>query len=406
VSNEGSTFASDGRRPKLLILASTFPRWSGDHEPGFVHELAKRLVRRFEVLVLCPHARGAKPSEELDGVRVVRYRYAPEFLELLVNDGGIVTNLRRRPWTAFLVPGFLLAQSWGLWRINRRFRPDVVHAHWLIPQGFIVAAMGGKRMPPFLVTSHGADLFALRGRILRAFKRFVLRRAAMTTVVSEGMRDEISRLGIDPAEVCVEPMGVDLRERFQVDAATVRSRTELLFVGRLVEKKGLRHLLDAMPAILASRTDVTLTVVGFGPEDSERRLQAEQLGIADRVSFVGAVRQEELPRHYRRAAVFVAPFVPAKSGDQEGLGLVLVEALGCGCPVVVSDLPAVRDLASLPGIPMQLTAAGDPSSLAEGVLRALAASNGPGVQPAGIAGYDWGTRADRYANLLEGLIKR
>src|SRR3546814_343096 len=90
-------------RPRLLITAPTYPRWPGDPEPAFVHELARRLIDRFEVTVLCPHAKGAAPEEILDGVRVVRYRYAPEHFEVLVNDGGIVTNLRHSPWKWLLV---------------------------------------------------------------------------------------------------------------------------------------------------------------------------------------------------------------------------------------------------------------------------------------------------------------
>lgn len=390
-------------RPRLLVLASTYPRWVGDPEPGFVHELARRLVDRFDVTVLCPHAAGASPRERLDGVDVMRYRYAPAVLETLVNDGGIVTNLRRKPWTWLLVPGFLLAQVWALWRLVRRMRPAVIHAHWIIPQGLIVALLGmiGVRMPPFLVTSHGADLFALRGRVLSSLKRFVLRRAAAATVVSEGMRDEIARLGIDATRVRVEPMGVDLSARFHPDSTVPRSRNELLFVGRLVEKKGLRYLLDAMPQVLAQRPDATLTVVGFGPEEDERRRQVEQLGIAGQVNFVGAVAQAALPAFYRRAAVFVAPFVQAASGDQEGLGLVLVEALGCGCPVVVSRLPATARLIDridgLTGVE-----SGDTKLLAEALIAAL--HDHVRVEPGVVAEFDWPSRADNYARALMQIV--
>ena len=78
-------------RPVLLVLASTYPRWADDHEPGFVHELARRLTDRFRVLALVPHSPGSSTRETLDGVEVIRYRYAPGRLETLVNDGGIVT---------------------------------------------------------------------------------------------------------------------------------------------------------------------------------------------------------------------------------------------------------------------------------------------------------------------------
>ena len=333
-------------RPRLLVLASTYPRWSGDHEPGFVHELAKRLVPEFDVRVLCPHAPDAVAQEILDGVEVIRYRYAPGRLETLVHNGGIVTNLKRRPWKWLLVPFFLLGLFWRTWREIHHWHPDVIHAHWLLPQGLVVALLDllDCRTPSFLVTSHGADLFALRTVPLMALKRFVARRAAVLTVVSQAMKDELARIGVPLHKVSVQPMGVDLTHRFTPSSDVLRSRDEILFVGRLVEKKGLRYLIAALPEIIAHHPSAFLTVVGFGPEADERRAQAEALEISHKVNFLGALTQAELPALYRRAAVFVAPFVRAESGDQEGLGLVLVEALGCGCPVVVSDLPASRDI--------------------------------------------------------------
>lgn len=336
--------ASGSVLPRLLVLASTYPRWTDDTEPGFVHELAKRLVDRFDVTVVGPHAQRAATRQILDGVTVRRYRYAPARHEGLVNNGGIVTNLRRAPWKWLLVPGFILGMVWATWRAISEQKPAVVHAHWLLPQGLIIALLGllSRRIPPFVVTSHGADLYSLKARPLQALKRWVAGRAAAVTVVSSAMSEELERLGVDPSKVVVQPMGVDLRERFTPDPLIVRSCDELLFVGRLVEKKGLRQLIEAMPRVLASYPSAYLTIVGFGPEEQERREQVQRLHLGERVTFAGAVSQAQLPALYRRAAAFVAPFVVASSGDQEGLGLVSVEAAGCECPVVVSDLPAVR----------------------------------------------------------------
>src|SRR5690348_10519653 len=196
-------------RPTLVVLASTYPRWSGDAEPGFVHELAKRLTDRFQVIALVPSAPGAAKREILDGVEVIRYRYAPMRFETLVNDGGIVNNLRRNRWKIFLVPTFVLAQAWRTWRLLRSRKVDVIHAHWLLPQGLIAALLGklSRRAPPFLVTSHGADLFSLHGKGLNALKRFVARRAASVTVVSAAMRNELARIDVDTSTVDVQPMG-------------------------------------------------------------------------------------------------------------------------------------------------------------------------------------------------------
>ena len=358
-------------RPRLVILASTYPRWAGDHEPGFVHELSKRLAERFRVTVLCPHAEGASTGEQLDGVNVVRYRYAPQRLERLVNDGGIVTNLRLHRWMFLLLPGFFLSQLVWLIRLQLRLRPAAIHAHWIIPQAFTAALANllTFRRTPILVTSHGADLFALNGSLMRRLKRWTLRRCAKATVVSQAMLAPIRSLGMPDTHVTVAPMGVDM-SRFIPIPADVRSADELLFVGRLVEKKGLRYLIDALPAVLEKHPKVRLTVAGFGPELEQRQAQAAQLGLQDKVHFLGAVDQASLPALYQHAAMLVAPFVEAASGDREGLGLVSVEALACGCPVVTTRIEAVKEVFGGQW-PPYLAESGDAASLAVQIIRVL-----------------------------------
>ncbi|MEW6676866.1 MAG: glycosyltransferase family 4 protein [Pseudomonadota bacterium] len=341
-----STQTSTGQfAPRLLVLASTYPRWSGDPEPGFVHALCRRLTEAFEVHVVCPHARGALAEEVLDGVVVHRFRYAPGALESIVHGGGILSNLRHHPWKWLLVPLFFLGMYWKSWRLVHKLQPTCVHAHWIIPQGLVYAGLRlFQRKPvPMLLTAHGGDLFALRSSPMIWLKNWVVREANMITVVSQTMVAEATHLGAQPSEVHVVPMGVDF-DVFTPDTTDARSSHELLFVGRLVEKKGLRLLLEAMPLVVAKIPQSHLTIVGRGPEERLLRTLAETLGIGGKVRFLGALPHAELPALYRRAALFVAPFVEASSGDREGLGLVTVEALACACPVIVGDLPALDDI--------------------------------------------------------------
>lgn len=398
------------RKPRLLVLSSTYPRWLGDPEPGFVHELSKRLAETFDVVVLGPHARGAAQHAMLEGVHVVRYRYAPESLETLVNDGGIVNNLRRATWKWLLLPGFFLGMAWRTWRLVRCWKPDVIHAHWLLPQGLLVSLLGllDRRVPPFLVTSHGADLFALRARPLQALKRFVARRAAGITVVSAPMRDELRRIGVANDLVDVQSMGVDLCDRFTPDPAVARSPHEMLFVGRLVEKKGLRHLIDALPSILQAHPGAFLTVVGFGPEESERRMQVRRLGLENKVHFLGAVSQHDLPGLYRRAALFVAPFAKAASGDQEGLGLVAMEAAGCSCPLVLSAMAQTQS--SFGDDCVMWANPADADSLAAACIEVLsnpqaAALRAASARKVAIARFDWNSRAAAYRDRMIELVR-
>jgi glycosyltransferase involved in cell wall biosynthesis len=150
-------------------------------------------------------------------------------------------------------------------------------------------------------------------------------------------------MNISPDTVSVISMGVDLKERFVPANYKKRDPGKLVFVGRLVEKKGVNVLIDAMPRVLAQFPGVELTVIGAGPLEADLRRQCRSLDIRDNVVFLGSQPQSKLPKFYQQAAIAVFPFVKAKDGDQEGLGLVVIEAMGCGCPVIASDLPAVRD---------------------------------------------------------------
>lgn len=395
---------SEPRRPVVLVLASTYPRWANDVEPGFVHELSRRLAAGMDVIALVPDAPGADPGGMLDGVEVIRYRYAPRRLQTLVNNGGIATNLQRHAWKWLLVPGFVLGQYVAARRLLKERRVDVIHAHWLIPQGLVALCLKRRFAIPYLVTSHGGDLFGLRGRVLNALKRRVAAASSAMTVVSSAMRDEATAIGLQPPELVVLPMGVDLRERFVLGAGEKRATDELLFVGRLVPKKGLPYLLDAMPRVLARRPSVQLNIAGFGPEETALRAHASRLGIENSVNFLGGMPQASLPQLYRRASVFVAPFIRDDSGNQEGLPVVLMEAIGCGCPVVVGEVAGVHDLLGDAAAEVCVDAK-NAEALATAILATLddperAAEHAKRIRDAAVSRVDWDVIGGGYAGLI------
>jgi glycosyltransferase involved in cell wall biosynthesis len=395
--------------PRLLVIASTYPRWQGDHEPGFVHELSKRLTSDFEVHVLCPHAPRTLGNEILDGVQVHRYRYAPAKLETLVQGGGIVNNLKHHPWKWLLVPLFMAGLAWNAGRLIRQLRPDCMHVHWIVPQGLalLLAGLIQKRQPPFLLTSHGGDLFGLRGAFMAHMKRWVIRHANAVSVVSRPMIRLALELGADPGRLAVIPMGVDFEGRFTPGNGADRKAGEILFVGRLVEKKGIKYLLQVMPMVIAQVPHAHLTIAGYGPEEKNLHKLAASLNITDKVTFLGATPQQELPALYRRASVFVAPFVQAGSGDQEGLPVALMEAIACGCPVVVGDLEVLDDIFQSDEADMRV-ASQDIHALAERVIMALghtdtACHRAENMRQRLEQQLRWGTITRRYAEVLQGI---
>lgn len=401
--------SSDGQKPRLLVITSMFPRWHDDAEPGFVFELCRRLTDRFDVRVLAPHARGAAEHENMFGVDVVRYRYCLEVFETLAYGGGIVPKLRKQPLKWLLVPFFLVAQYRMVRRQIKRWNPDAVHAHWIIPQGVIAAfARGQKHRSAQITTSHGTDMFAFNRGWLKRLKRYALDRSEAVTVVGAAMREIAIDLGIAAEKISVSPMGVDLRTLFVADPNSTRSNDEILFVGRLAETKGLRFLLDALPQILHRHPSASVTIVGFGPERDTLFAQAKALGIQDRVAFVGPVPHSELPKLYRRASVFVAPFVRVSTGEQEGFGLVIIEAMGCACPVVVSAAPAMSELVD--GHIECLSPSADADALAGTILKVLddpaaAAVIAKQLRDSALARFDWCAVATSYTDLINRTIR-
>ncbi len=256
------------RRPKVLVLTSTFPRWENDSEPAFVFELSRRLNDAFDVTILAPRSPGSKDKETIAGLRVIRFAYFIRRWEnLATHSGGILNRLRANPFNYLLVPFFLLGQIWALVRLLGREKFDLIHAHWLISQGMvaIIGLIVARHKIPLICTSHGGDLFALRVKIFQCLKRWIINRSQMLTVVSRAMRDTIIEMGINASKIEVISMGVDLRNIFVPGNESRRSNNEILFVGRLVEVKGVDVLLKAMPKVLQTHPDIHLTIAGDGP---------------------------------------------------------------------------------------------------------------------------------------------
>lgn len=394
--------------PRILVVTSTFPRWTGDRVPPFVLELCRRLSGQFQVHVCAPHAAGAAREETMDGISVHRYRYAPAALETLAYDGGILSRLRERPARYLLVPCLLFAQYLAVRALIRRYRFDAIHAHWILPQGLLSALAAGPAGPPVVVTSHGADLYSLRHPLLQRLKRWTLRRAAAVTVVSQAMCEQAGKLA-EGVAVDVIPMGTDLAAQFVPDDSAVREAGLVLFVGRLVQKKGVDVLLRAFGRVHERVSGSRLLIVGDGPERRSLEQLADRLALTEVASFAGALPKSELPALYRRAAVTAVPSVVTDSGDQEGLGLVIVEAMGCASPVVVSDLAAVRDLAR-DGETARVVPPADPQPLAEALIGLLGdAALRRRLGEAGrqwVAGrFDWSVSAARYRALLESVAR-
>jgi glycosyltransferase involved in cell wall biosynthesis len=395
----------------ILVLTSTYPRWQGDTEPAFVHFLCRQLTEKYKVIVLAPHYPGSLSKETIDGVLVYRFRYFLPFAERLAYDGGVIENLKRNIAIWLLVPFFLASQFSYLLLLARKYRVKMIHAHWVIPQGLLAILARKLRLIPksvrILCTSHGGDLFSLQGGLLQSLKRFTFRNCDHATVVSTAMCDHLITMGCDTGNISIQSMGVDLTRQFIPDRHAVKTR-DIIYVGRLVEKKGVSTLLDSIKLLKKDYPAIKVTLVGDGPERAALAQQCNDLGINNQVEFVGSIPNDRVPEFYQSAKIAVVPSIIARDGDQEGLGLVAVEALGCGCATIVSDLPALSDVVTH-GENGLVFSAGDAIELKDRITSVLSneslynhqASNG---RQSVIDKFDWQPVGNRYIEIMEQCI--
>lgn len=339
-SRLGVVEVSGVKKKKLLVTASTFPRWEGDTEPRFVLDLSSHMTDKFDVTVLVPAAPGAKKREVLEGVEVIRYHYFPVHKwETLCYPGAIVPRIKEKKVRVLLVPFLFISLYFHLFKLLPKY--DVVHAHWLIPQG-IVQSFFKKS---YIVTGHGGDVTSLNKGILKKLKIRCLRKAKHVTVVSEYLKEKIQEL-VPEIEPNVISMGVDT-SKFGKQYAVPNyfgqnDKKVVLFVGRLAEVKGVTYLIEAMRQI-----DALLVIVGDGPLKKELEKQAQKINNSigiERIKFLGSKTHKELNSIYASADIFVMPSVTARDGGREGFGLVMLEAMASGLPIVASNSGGIAQL--------------------------------------------------------------
>jgi glycosyltransferase involved in cell wall biosynthesis len=339
---------------RVLFLAHAYPRHAADPVGSFVGNLAVALRERdVHVTVSAPSAPGLVAFEELAGIPVHRFRYAPSRYETLAYTGTMGAQVRDSVAGKAAMLGYLAAAYRAARRLARRQQFDLVHAHWWFPGGLVASALESATRLPFVTTLHGSDL-----RLAASFPfgprlfAHVARRASAVTAVSSWLARGAEELAPGRA-VTVAPMPV-LTDLFRPGGA--REDDLLLFVGKLTEQKGLSRLLRAMTHM---RRRARLAVVGAGRvDDTEIRALARELGLDDRIEWLPLLTQAELAAQYRRAVLHVVPAL------DEGLGLTAVESLLSETPVVGFRSGGLPDIVP-DGVAGRLVEPGDERALAE-----------------------------------------
>ncbi|GAA2556116.1 glycosyltransferase [Winogradskya consettensis] len=261
-------------------------------------------------------------------------------------------------------PGFLRLRLTGrsprLLRALRDLGPDLVHAHFG-GDGWLISATAVALGVPLIVTLHGHDVTrqpyakGLKGIRHRRNLRTVLRRAAVVLAVSGPVRDRAIELGADPAKIRVHHTGVTIPASSEAGP----KQWDIVFVGRLVEKKGLDDLIAATATLKDLAPSVL--IVGDGPCEAALRAQAKASGVD--ATFAGAQDHATACLSMAGGRIFASPSRTAADGDAEGLPTTILEAQALGVPVVSTVHSGIPEAVSH-GVTGLLGAEGDRNALA------------------------------------------
>ncbi|QDV71420.1 Glycogen synthase [Rosistilla carotiformis] len=399
---------------RLLITTSTFPIHPNDGIPRFVLDLAQALSAHGDVRVLAPDAPGAATDEQIGDVHVHRFRYFwPRSRQRLAitNQRGMRDNLRGSLLAKLQVPCFLIRQAIVVRREVRRHRIDVVNAHWLVPQGLTTAwALKRMRQVKFVLHVHAGDVYMLqRLRIGRAIARYVVKRCDAVFADGSHVRDALHDLIGNDCGTVLQPMGVD-GARFATNTNAGAEDTidkklpaqYILFVGRLVEKKGTIYLIRALKRLQETHPGIALVIAGFGPDEAALRQLTEELELTELVTFLGRQSHDQIVDLLHGCRVAAVPSIIDSRGETEGMPTVVVESLAAGVPVVGSRVNGIPDV-------IRHTENGwlcnekDPADLAEKLQLALACDR-PKMRIAAEAtaqNYDWQQVAGNYMQRIQ-----
>ena len=406
---------------KVLVIGSVYPRFHEDAEVPWLRTSIAHLKKAgIGIQVLAPAYKGLK-SHEIDGVKVNRFRYAPASLEILTHEEGAPSKMASKPWLQLLAIPYIISGFFRCLSICRKWKPDVIHAHWPFPHAYIALGAAKLFRIPLVLNFHGAELLLIRKKKwVKPLLKFAIGQAQAVFANSSFTAGKIKALrNVDvewsPYGTTLEGGSLPLAPAADAASATpssgrtalsdsslsahgprmvegtpqrpephpVNGKFKILFVGRHIERKGICYLIEAAKYLPRDKFEIRIVGVGDLTEKlKEQAAQVDALAPAElrhdegnaEIIFTGKLSPEALVNEYRTANVFTLPAIVDSKGDTEGLGVVLIEAMELGLPIVASNVGGIPDVV-IDGETGILVPEKDPEALASAYKR-LAAEPG------------------------------
>lgn len=336
---------------RICILTSSFPRFKGDSAGIFLYNLCSWLTcKGVEIEVVAPHDSDFKFTESLGKIHINRFPYFyPLKFQQLCYSSGILKNIKKNLLAKVQLPLFVGFQIIYTFWIIKKKNIDIIHAHWSLPQGFVGILCKQLLQIPCITTIHGTDVYRFKFSLFKNLNAFVINHSDICTAnssatskmaqtISEAKKIEIVPMGVNTSFFKKHIKPGSIRGKFGVDGNVI------LYVGRLIDWKGIDYLINAMPRVIDAVPKTKLFIVGSGPLKSDLLKLSERLNIKKSIIFIDAVSQSDLIDFYSLADLFVMPSIINDKGETEGLGVVLLEAMACGLPVIGTNVGGIRDI--------------------------------------------------------------
>jgi len=393
---------------RVLVVTSTFPRFEGDDQVPWLLELSMVLrEKNVDIEVLAPTYAGLE-SHTVYGVPVHRYRYFTKEREVVTHEAGAMNKMAARSDLA--IPAFALvgAGMAAAAKLARKSRYDAIHSHWPLPMGLPAqaGAWASKGNSRLVASFHGAEVaLAKRKGHYRPVLSWIAKNLDAAISNSQSTADTVRELtGVAPYVIPWGPPrgAVDPSRKPDTKAASSDELPIILAVGRVIERKGFPVLVRAAERL---RGKARVVIVGGGEDERSLAREVEKRKVGDVVELAGKLSNAELSALYARCAVFCLPAIVDSRGETEGLGVVLIEAMSHGKPVVASGLGGIPD-AVADGETGLLIPHGDPDILADALLRVI--SDGGLAKRLGEAGrerakrlFSWDSIAEKHLEIYE-----
>lgn len=346
---------------KVCIATTNFPRWKGDFRVPFIYEAARGINKIVDqVTILTMHTPGASKHEHFEDIEIFRAQYLPERYELLQKDASGIPEAWRRSFFLKLATIPYLVSFVRL--IGRHAQTaDVIHCNWSL-SGLAAYLSKWKHKKSYVITVQGSDIFqTINIPVVRGMVRLALKKASHIIALSEDLKTGTKKFGIPDEKITVIPNGVNISQ-FPMGIDEPRE-AQIIFVGSLIERKGVNFLIEAMSIIHKECPEAKLLLVGEGKDREEYERMVSELDLGNSITFLGTQSQERVSELLRQSRLFVLPSI------EEGQGVVLVEALASGTPCVGSRVGGIPDVIS--SDVGALVVAGDIKALANAILQYL-----------------------------------